>query len=46
MDEPDAAENLDNFKVETGLDPLPVSAGLGEGTDPIKEILYDHFFEK
>lgn len=46
MDEPDAVENLEAFKKETGLDPLPVSAGLGEGLDPIKEILYEHFFGK
>jgi len=46
MDEPDAAENLEWFKKETGLDPLPVSAGLGEGTDPIKEILYEQLFGK
>lgn len=46
MDEPGAEENLEAFKKETGLDPLPVSAGLGEGLDPIKEILYNNFFRQ
>lgn len=46
MDEECAAENLAEFKKETGLDPLPVSAGLGDGCEKIKEILYDHFFGK
>jgi len=46
MDEEVAAENLEKFKKETGLDPLPISAGLGEGCEKIKEILYDHFFGK
>ncbi|MBC8206627.1 MAG: GTPase ObgE [Kiritimatiellaeota bacterium] len=45
MDEEAAAENLAEFKKETGLDPLPISAGLGDGCEKIKEILYDHFFE-
>lgn len=44
MDEDAAAENLEEFKKETGLDPLPISAGLGEGCEKIKEILYDNFF--
>jgi GTPase len=46
MDEPVAAEHLEEFKKETGLNPLPVCAGLGEGCDKIKEILYDHFYGK
>lgn len=46
MDEPVAEENLAEFKKKTGLDPLPASAGLGEGTDRIKEVLYEHFFGK
>ncbi len=46
MDEKVATENLAEFKKETGLDPLPISAGLGEGCEKIKEILYDHFFGK
>ena len=44
MDEETAAENLEEFKKETGLDPLPISAGLGEGCDKIKDVLYDHFY--
>ena len=46
MDEDIAAENLEEFKKETGLDPICISAGLGEGCEKIKEILYDHFFGK
>lgn len=45
MDDPAAAENLEEFKKETGTDPLPISAGLGEGCDQIKEILFDHFYK-
>lgn len=44
MDDPAAEENLKSFRDETGLDPLPVSAGLEEGINPVKEILYEHFF--
>ncbi len=46
MDEPAAEEHLETFKKETGLDPLLISAGLGEGTNAIKDILYDRFFAK
>lgn len=46
MDEEVFDENLAAFRKETGLDPLPVSAGLGEGCEKIQEILYDHFFGK
>jgi GTP-binding protein len=46
MDEEAAAENLEKFKKETGLDPLPIAAGLGEGCEQIKEILYEHFFNQ
>lgn len=46
MDEPEAAKNLKNFKKETGLDVLPISAGLDEGIEQIKQILYGHFFKK
>lgn len=42
MDEESAVENLVAFKQETGLAPLPISAGLGEGCEKIKDILYDH----
>jgi GTP-binding protein len=45
MDESAAAKNLVVFKQETGLDPLPVSAGLGDGIEKIKDILYRHFFD-
>jgi len=44
MDEAVAEENLHIFQKQTGLNPLPISAGLSEGIDPIKKILYDHFF--
>lgn len=43
MDEDAAAENLEAFKKETGLDPLPISAGLEQGIEKVKEILYDNF---
>jgi GTP-binding protein len=46
MDEDAATENLEEFKKKTGIDPLPISAGLGEGCEKIKDILYDHFFGK
>ena len=46
MDEADAAENLKKFKTKTRIDALPVSAGLGEGLERVKEILYRNFFEK
>ena len=46
MDEDAFAENLEEFKKTTGLDPLPISAGLNEGCEKIKEILYTHFFEQ
>lgn len=44
MDIPEAAEHLEQFRKKTGLNPVPVSAGLGEGLEPVKEILYEHFF--
>lgn len=44
MDEPSAADLLEQFKKETGLDPLPICAGLDQGLEPIKEVLYEHFF--
>jgi len=46
MDIPEAAGHLENFRQETGLDPLPVSAGLGEGLELVKKILYEQFFGK
>jgi GTP-binding protein len=46
MDEPAAEENLEAFQTATGLKPLKASAGLDDGIDPIKELLYEHFFGK
>ena len=46
MDMPAAAENLKTFKRKTRLKPLAVAAGLGEGLDEIKEILYTQFFKQ
>lgn len=46
MDDPAAEENLKEFCNATGLDPLPMSAGLGEGIEPLKEILYEQFYGK
>jgi GTPase len=44
MDEPAAEENLTLFRAETEINPLPVSAGLDEGIQPVKDILYQQFF--
>jgi len=44
MDVPKAAENLEVFRAATGLNPLPLSAGLDEGIEPVKKILYEQFF--
>lgn len=44
MDEPAAASNIEEFRHLTGTDPLPISAGLGDGLEKLKEILYLHFF--
>lgn len=41
MDLPDAAENLARFVKETGLEVLPISAGQGEGLEPLKQMLYE-----
>ncbi len=46
MDMSNAVENLKTFRSKTELDPLPISAGLGEGIDPLKDILYEQFFGK
>jgi len=46
MDMPVAAENLKIFRRKTRLKPLAISAGLGEGLEQIKEILYEQFFGK
>lgn len=45
MDLPVSAENLKVFRRKTRLKPVGISAGLGEGLDQVKEILYDHFFK-
>jgi GTP-binding protein len=44
MDAPDADENLARFRNETGEDPLPMIAELGEGTEALKQLLYDCLF--
>lgn len=46
MDMPVAAENLKLFKRKTRTKPLEISAGLGEGLEQIKEVLYEQFFGK
>ncbi len=46
MDQASSAENLVEFRKTTGIDPLPLCAGLGDGCDALKKILYDHFFTK
>jgi hypothetical protein len=44
MDEPAAAKHLKEFKERTSETIYEISAELGEGLDPIKQFLYDHFF--
>jgi hypothetical protein len=46
MDEPDAAGHLKEFKRRTGETIHEISAELGEGLEPVKEALYNHFFGK
>lgn len=46
MDMPAAAANLKIFRRKTRTKPLAISAGLGEGLEQIKEILYEQFFGK
>jgi len=46
MDEPAAAKHLKEFKERTNETIYEISAELGEGLDPVKEFLYDHFFGK
>ena len=41
MDLPEAADHLARFRAETGEEPLPVSAGTGEGLDALKEALFE-----
>ena len=40
MDLPEAADLLARFREETGEEPLPLSAGTGEGLDALKEALF------
>jgi GTP-binding protein len=44
MDEPAAAKHLKEFKERTSDTIYEISAELGEGLEPIKQFLYDHFF--
>lgn len=46
MDEPGAEDHLSSFREQTGENPIPISAGLGEGIEKLKEILYLHFFNR
>ncbi len=41
MDLPEAAENLERFRKETGCDPIPISAETGDGIDALKARLHD-----
>ena len=41
MDLPEAAENLERFRKETGCDPIPISAETGDGIDTLKAKLHD-----
>lgn len=40
-DLPEAAENLERFKKETGCDPIAISAETGDGIDALKAKLHD-----
>jgi len=44
MDLPEAAENLDTFRKETGLDPLLVSAVTGDGIEGLKTAIHREVF--
>ncbi len=44
MDLPEAADNLAEFKRETGLDPLPISADSGEQVESLKHKLFSELF--
>ncbi len=46
MDVPCAEENLVRFRAETGTDPLPMIAELGEGADTLKAMLHEALFGK
>lgn len=41
MDAPEAPKNLVEFRKATGLNPLPMSAEIGEGVEPLREMLHD-----
>lgn len=44
IDVPGCEVFLQEFIDETGITPLEICAELGEGLEPIKELLYDHFY--
>jgi GTP-binding protein len=44
IDVPGCEVFLQEFIDETGIIPLEICAELGEGLEPIKELLYDHFY--
>lgn len=44
MDEAAAKENLTRFEQQSGEQPLPLIAELGEGIDPLRDRLYDVLF--
>lgn len=46
MDLPQAEAHLKIFRRKTRLKPIEISAGLGEGLNQVKEILYEQFFGK
>lgn len=41
MDVPQAAQNLEEFRRKTGIDPLPISAQTREGIDVLRSLLHD-----
>ena len=44
MDVPGSDALLEEFKTRTSLEPLEISAGIGEGLDPMLQALRSHFF--
>jgi len=44
MDVPESTEFLKEFKKETGIEPIEMSAEIGEGLDGLVSLLNDHFY--
>lgn len=46
MDLPDASANLEQFEKKIGINPIPISALIGEGIDRLKTTIHALFFEQ